>query len=153
MVGMTDASGHSEIFYFFHEYNPRPIETEWDLAEWTSQNCDTADKLAFAELSGESAKACSLFELQQWHCRWPIGDQSQKISVSAVTGRRWSARLPGAGAESSGRKTWARGIDQDRENLAAIAKALRSGGNPRCIRELNLRPLSDQSGGKGRSPR
>ena len=74
MVGMTDASGHSEIFYFFHEYNPRPIETEWDLAEWTSQNCDTADKLAFAELSGESAKACSLFELQQWHCRWPIGD-------------------------------------------------------------------------------
>jgi hypothetical protein len=45
------------------------------------------------------------------------------------------------------------GIDQDREKLAAMAKALRSGGNPRCIRELNLRPLSDQSGAKGRSPR
>jgi hypothetical protein len=48
---------------------------------------------------------------------------------------------------------YADGIDQDREKLAAIAKALRSGGNPRCIRELNLRPLSDQSGAKGRSPR
>ena len=30
-------------------------------------------QLAFAELSGKSAKACSLLELQQWHCRWPIG--------------------------------------------------------------------------------
>ena len=56
------------------ERNPRSVETEWDLAEYASQNCDTADKLDFAELSGESAKACSLFELQQWHCRWPIGD-------------------------------------------------------------------------------
>ena len=37
---------------------------------------------------------------------------------------------------------YADGIDQDREKLAAIAKVLRSGGNPRCTQEWNLRPLS-----------
>ena len=56
------------------ERNPRSVETEWDLTECAAQNFDTADKLAFAELPGESAETCSLFELQQWHCRWPIGD-------------------------------------------------------------------------------
>jgi GcrA cell cycle regulator len=30
--------------------------------------------LAFVEMPGDSANRCSLFELQQWHCRWPIGD-------------------------------------------------------------------------------
>jgi GcrA cell cycle regulator len=33
---------------------------------------------ALLGLSGESAKACSLFELQQWHCRWPVGDPSSE---------------------------------------------------------------------------
>ena len=28
----------------------------------------------FAEMPANSANRCSLFELQQWHCRWPIGD-------------------------------------------------------------------------------
>ena len=27
---------------------------------------------------GESAKARSLCELQQWHCRWPVGDPSSE---------------------------------------------------------------------------
>jgi hypothetical protein len=31
------------------ERNPRSVETEWDLAECASQNCDTADKLAFTQ--------------------------------------------------------------------------------------------------------
>ena len=35
-------------------------------------------ELAFAELSGESAKPCSLFDLQQWHCRWPMGDPTSE---------------------------------------------------------------------------
>jgi GcrA cell cycle regulator len=30
--------------------------------------------LAFVEMPGDSGNRCSLFELQQWHCRWPIGD-------------------------------------------------------------------------------
>jgi len=31
-------------------------------------------QLAFAAAPGDSANRCSLFELQQWHCRWPISD-------------------------------------------------------------------------------
>jgi GcrA cell cycle regulator len=31
-------------------------------------------QLAFAEVPPDSANRCSLFELQQWHCRWPISD-------------------------------------------------------------------------------
>jgi GcrA cell cycle regulator len=30
--------------------------------------------LAVAEAPEDSANLCPLFELQQWHCRWPIGD-------------------------------------------------------------------------------
>jgi GcrA cell cycle regulator len=30
--------------------------------------------LAFVETPQDSAKRCSLLELQQWHCRWPLGD-------------------------------------------------------------------------------
>jgi GcrA cell cycle regulator len=30
--------------------------------------------LAFAATPEDSANLCPLFELQQWHCRWPIGD-------------------------------------------------------------------------------
>jgi GcrA cell cycle regulator len=29
---------------------------------------------ALAEAPENSANRCSLFELQQWHCRWPMGD-------------------------------------------------------------------------------
>jgi GcrA cell cycle regulator len=35
-------------------------------------------QLAFVEVSGDSANRCSLFELQQWHCRWPIGDPTSE---------------------------------------------------------------------------
>jgi GcrA cell cycle regulator len=31
-------------------------------------------QFAFAEMPEVSANRCSLFELQQWHCRWPMGD-------------------------------------------------------------------------------
>lgn len=31
-------------------------------------------QFAFVEASEQSAKRCSLIELQHWHCRWPIGD-------------------------------------------------------------------------------
>jgi GcrA cell cycle regulator len=31
-------------------------------------------QLAFVEAPCDSANRCSLFELQQWHCRWPISD-------------------------------------------------------------------------------
>jgi GcrA cell cycle regulator len=31
-------------------------------------------ELALAEASAEGAGRCSLLELQQWHCRWPMGD-------------------------------------------------------------------------------
>ena len=34
----------------------------------------TKPQLAFTEMPGDSANRCSLFELQQWHCRWPISD-------------------------------------------------------------------------------
>jgi GcrA cell cycle regulator len=30
--------------------------------------------LAVTEAPEDSANLCPLFELQQWHCRWPIGD-------------------------------------------------------------------------------
>ena len=35
-------------------------------------------QLALPEVPRESAKAYSLFELQQWHCRWPVGDPTSK---------------------------------------------------------------------------
>jgi GcrA cell cycle regulator len=35
-------------------------------------------QLGFAEVSGDSANRCSLSELQQWHCRWPMGDPTAK---------------------------------------------------------------------------
>jgi GcrA cell cycle regulator len=35
-------------------------------------------QVVYAELSGESAKACTLLELQQWHCRWPMGDPTSE---------------------------------------------------------------------------
>ena len=31
-------------------------------------------QLAFAEVPGGSPNRCSFFELQPWHCRWPISD-------------------------------------------------------------------------------
>jgi GcrA cell cycle regulator len=31
-------------------------------------------QIAFGKVSGDSANRCSLFELQQWHCRWPISE-------------------------------------------------------------------------------
>ncbi len=31
-------------------------------------------QLAFAEAPGGSVNRCSLLELKQWHCRWPISD-------------------------------------------------------------------------------
>ena len=34
--------------------------------------------LAFAQAPEDSANLCPLFELQQWHCRWPIGDPSRR---------------------------------------------------------------------------
>jgi GcrA cell cycle regulator len=33
---------------------------------------------AFATLAVDGAHACSLLELQQWHCRWPMGDPGSK---------------------------------------------------------------------------
>jgi GcrA cell cycle regulator len=44
------------------------------------------------EVGRESAKACSLLDLQQWHCRWPIGDPTSKDF--AFCGRRPIAGLP-----------------------------------------------------------
>jgi GcrA cell cycle regulator len=35
-------------------------------------------QLAFPELGKESAKACSLLDLQHWHCRWPMGDPTSE---------------------------------------------------------------------------
>ena len=31
-------------------------------------------QLAGVEAPSDSANRCTLFELQQWHCRWPLGD-------------------------------------------------------------------------------
>jgi GcrA cell cycle regulator len=31
-------------------------------------------QFGLAEMEGNGASRCSLFDLQQWHCRWPIGD-------------------------------------------------------------------------------
>ena len=35
-------------------------------------------QLAFEEVPGDGANRCSLLELQQWHCRWPIGDPTSE---------------------------------------------------------------------------
>jgi GcrA cell cycle regulator len=35
-------------------------------------------QLSLPEVLRDNAKAHSLFELQQWHCRWPIGDPSSE---------------------------------------------------------------------------
>jgi GcrA cell cycle regulator len=32
----------------------------------------------FAEVPEVSTNRCSLFELQQWHCRWPMGDPASE---------------------------------------------------------------------------
>ena len=32
----------------------------------------------FAEAPADSANRCSLIELQQWHCRWPIGEPASE---------------------------------------------------------------------------
>ena len=32
----------------------------------------------FVEMSVNTANRCSLSELQQWHCRWPVGDPGTK---------------------------------------------------------------------------
>jgi GcrA cell cycle regulator len=32
----------------------------------------------FAEAPADSANRCSLVELQQWHCRWPIGEPASE---------------------------------------------------------------------------
>jgi GcrA cell cycle regulator len=35
-------------------------------------------QLGFAEVPGDGAKACSLLDLQRWHCRWPVGDPTSE---------------------------------------------------------------------------
>lgn len=37
-----------------------------------------AEPESFAQAPQPSANRCSLFELQQWHCRWPMGDPASE---------------------------------------------------------------------------
>jgi GcrA cell cycle regulator len=49
-------------------------------------------QLSLPEVPRDNAKAHSLFELQQWHCRWPIGDPSSESF--GFCGRRSIDGLP-----------------------------------------------------------
>ena len=80
VIGKTNRLGLSRFKNAIPGQSPRTVTRQKILrALWAKP------QIAFAKLSSESVKACSLLELQQWHCRWPMGDQPQKISVSAVT--------------------------------------------------------------------
>jgi GcrA cell cycle regulator len=35
-------------------------------------------QLACVEISSDGANRCTLFELQHWHCRWPLGDPTSE---------------------------------------------------------------------------
>ena len=55
-------------------------------------------QLGFAEMPGDSAKACSLLDLQRWHCRWPVGDPTSQDF--GFCGNRSVAGLPYCPAHS-----------------------------------------------------
>jgi GcrA cell cycle regulator len=54
--------------------SPRPVTQRTILRSlWAMSQLASA-----AEVLAETAKACSVLELQQWHCRWPIGDPTSE---------------------------------------------------------------------------
>ena len=54
--------------------SPRPVTQRTILRSlWAMSQLASA-----AEVLAETAKACSVLELQQWHCRWPLGDPASE---------------------------------------------------------------------------
>jgi GcrA cell cycle regulator len=51
------------------EPRPKPLTPKRTLMVLWAQ-----PELSFAEVPENSANRCSLFELREWHCRWPLGD-------------------------------------------------------------------------------
>jgi GcrA cell cycle regulator len=68
--------------------SPRPVTQRAILRSlWAMSRLASA-----AEVLAETAKACSVLELQQWHCRWPIGDPTSEDF--GFCGNRPVASLP-----------------------------------------------------------
>lgn len=55
------------------EPRPKPTTPQHILRALWAQ-----PQLSCAEVPESSANRCSLFELREWHCRWPIGDPTAK---------------------------------------------------------------------------
>ena len=73
VIGKTNRLGLSRFKNAIPGQSHRTVTRQKNLrALWAKP------QIAFAKLSSESAKACSLFELQQWHCRWPMGDRTSE---------------------------------------------------------------------------
>ena len=65
--------GQSKQSRTWQNVRPRTVRRQTNLrALWAKP------QLSLAKLPGESAKACSLLQLQQWHCRWPMGDPTSE---------------------------------------------------------------------------
>jgi GcrA cell cycle regulator len=53
--------------------HPRIVTQHWILrALWAKP------QFACVDVPNDSANRCTLFELQQWHCRWPLGDPTSE---------------------------------------------------------------------------
>ena len=73
VIGKTNRLGLSRFKNAIPGQSPRTVTRQKNLrALWAKP------QIAFAKLSSESVKACSLLELQQWHCRWPMGDPTSE---------------------------------------------------------------------------
>jgi len=73
VIGKTNRLGLSRFKNAIPGQSPRTVTRQKILrALWAKP------QIAFAKLSSESVKACSLLELQQWHCRWPMGDPTSE---------------------------------------------------------------------------
>ena len=72
-LGLSRFPGQSKQRGTRRNARPRTVTRQTILRElWAKP------QLAFAKLCGENPKACSLLELQHWHCRWPMGDPSSE---------------------------------------------------------------------------
>jgi GcrA cell cycle regulator len=73
VIGKTNRLGLSKQAGLRKNARPRTVTDQTILrASWAKS------QPALLEVPGESAQAYSLFELQQWHCRWPVGDPSSE---------------------------------------------------------------------------
>ena len=73
VIGKTNRLGLSKQAGLRKNARPRTVSRQPILrALWAES------QPSLVEVPGASANARSLLELQQWHCRWPVGDPSSE---------------------------------------------------------------------------